>query len=72
MYREWLSFQPHRRVWDRWFMMGSIGITVGLTGYLLYTCIEVLAQFKLNSQRFLLRKVRLLCAMHLGSTPTNR
>lgn len=63
MYRDWLSFQPHRRVWDRWFMMGSIGVTVGLTGYLLYTCIEVLAQFKLNSQRFLLRKVclRLSC-----------
>lgn len=23
MYREWLSFQPHRRVWDRWFMMAA-------------------------------------------------
>ncbi len=38
-------------------MMGSIGLTVALTGFLLYTCIEVLAEFKVNSQRYLLRKV---------------
>lgn len=27
--------QPHRRYWDRWFMMGSIGVSVGIAAYLL-------------------------------------
>jgi hypothetical protein len=28
--------QPHNRAWDRWLMMGSIGVTTGLVGYCLY------------------------------------
>jgi len=28
--------QPHGRAWDRWLMMGSIGMTTGLVGYCLY------------------------------------
>ncbi len=27
--------QPHRRSWDRWVMMGSIGIATGLVAHLL-------------------------------------
>lgn len=28
--------QPHRRFWDRWVMMGGIGVTTGLVAYWLY------------------------------------
>jgi hypothetical protein len=28
--------QPHRRYWDRWLMMGTIGVVIGLVAYLLY------------------------------------
>ena len=28
--------QPHRRHWDRWLMMGMIGILTGVVAHLLY------------------------------------
>ena len=46
VYRKWLARQPHRRAWDRWFMMGSIGMTVGLAGYLLDLIIQMCAAAK--------------------------
>jgi chloride channel 7 len=42
IYREWLQWQPHNRVWDRWLVMALIGISVGLTSFLLQKFIEIL------------------------------
>ncbi|CAL8466168.1 g5704 [Coccomyxa elongata] len=53
VYRRWLTGQPHRRQWDRWFMMGSIGVTVGLIGYFLFFFIELLSDAKYRTVRFL-------------------
>ncbi|KAG2489363.1 hypothetical protein HYH03_012193 [Edaphochlamys debaryana] len=53
-YRKWLSRQPHRRFWDRWVMMGSIGVATGLVAYLLYVLIALLAGFKYGITRWLL------------------
>lgn len=36
-YRKWLYKQPHRRDWDRWMMMGMIGICTGLAAHMLYS-----------------------------------
>ena len=41
-----------RRLWDRWLMMGAIGVTVGLTGYLLFLTIGFL-------------EVRIIISLHL-------
>jgi hypothetical protein len=30
------AVQPHNRTWDRWLMMGSIGVATGLVAYCLY------------------------------------
>eukprot|EP00879_Flechtneria_rotunda_P014208 GHRR01014845.1.p1 GENE.GHRR01014845.1~~GHRR01014845.1.p1 ORF type:complete len:327 (+),score=70.66 GHRR01014845.1:591-1571(+) len=46
--------QPHRRAWDRWLMMGAIGMTTGLVAYTLYLVIGVLAEFKYGVTRWLL------------------
>jgi chloride channel 7 len=51
VYRQWLSAQPWRRYWDRWFMMAAIGIAVGITGFLLHLLIHVLAVVKITSTR---------------------
>ena len=40
-----------RRQWDRWFMMGSIGITVGIIGYFLFFIIELLSDLKYRAVR---------------------
>ncbi len=32
----WLARQPHRRQWDRWVLMGLIGVTTGLVAHMLY------------------------------------
>ncbi|EFJ51659.1 hypothetical protein VOLCADRAFT_56749, partial [Volvox carteri f. nagariensis] len=55
-YRKWLARQatPHRRNWDRWVMMGSIGVATGLVAHLLDTMIGVLAGFKYGVTRWLL------------------
>lgn len=44
-----------RRLWDRWFMMGSIGVTVGLVGYLLFLAIGVLEAVKYRGSAWLVR-----------------
>ena len=40
-----------RRMWDRWFMMGGIGFTVGLIGFLLYTFIGIFGAVKYHTVR---------------------
>ncbi|KAK9806419.1 hypothetical protein WJX73_004486 [Symbiochloris irregularis] len=55
VFRSWLARQPHKRQWDRWFMMGSIGVSVGLIGYLLFLCINILAEGKYYVVRWLLQ-----------------
>ncbi|KAK9853352.1 hypothetical protein WJX84_009701 [Apatococcus fuscideae] len=54
VYRTWLARQPHRRKWDRWFMMGSIGVVVGGIGFMLATLIALLSSFKYLAVRYLL------------------
>lgn len=41
-----------RLVWDRWIMMGGIGFTVGLIGFLLYTLIGIFGAIKYNTVRY--------------------
>uniref|UniRef100_A0A7R9VET4 Chloride channel protein n=1 Tax=Chlamydomonas euryale TaxID=1486919 RepID=A0A7R9VET4_9CHLO len=53
-YRKWLYRQPHRREWDRWFIMGAIGMCTGLVAYLLYSLINLLANFKFGTTRWLI------------------
>ena len=40
-----------RRMWDRWVMMGGIGVTVGLIGFLLYTFIGIFGAVKYHTVR---------------------
>ena len=42
VYRNWLQQQPARLDWDRWLMMGLIGFSVGLLGFLLHQIIDFL------------------------------
>ncbi len=51
VYRQWLSAQPFKRYWDRWLMMGAIGITVGAIGFGLHFLIAVLAFMKYHVTR---------------------
>ncbi|CAD7698711.1 unnamed protein product [Ostreobium quekettii] len=46
VYREWLRSQPHRRTWDRWLMMGTIGAFTGFVGYCLYLAINYVSMAK--------------------------
>ena len=41
----------HRRYWDRWLMMGAVGLSVGLIGYLLFACIDIIAHVKFRAVR---------------------
>ncbi|XP_077983366.1 chloride channel protein C-like [Glandiceps talaboti] len=45
-YKNWLRKQPARLDWDRWVMMGLIGFTVGMIGFLMHQFIDVIADFK--------------------------
>ena len=54
VYRKWLARQPHRREWDRWLMMGAIGLSVGLVAYALAVLIGVMAEFKYGVTRWLI------------------
>ena len=53
-----------RRQWDRWFMMGSIGVTVGIIGYCLVFCIELLSDLKYHVVRC--NSIRGACARTAG------
>jgi chloride channel 7 len=54
VYRAWLAKQPHGRSWDRWAMMGAIGVSVGLLAYGLDTLIDVLGGFRYGGTRWLI------------------
>ena len=41
VYRNWLQQQPARLDWDRWLMMGLIGFSVGILGFLLHQIIDL-------------------------------
>ncbi|XP_002739329.1 chloride channel protein C-like [Saccoglossus kowalevskii] len=45
-YKNWLRKQPARLDWDRWVMMGMIGFIVGIIGFLIHQCIDVISDFK--------------------------
>eukprot|EP00878_Enallax_costatus_P009157 GHUV01009572.1.p1 GENE.GHUV01009572.1~~GHUV01009572.1.p1 ORF type:complete len:712 (+),score=175.93 GHUV01009572.1:218-2353(+) len=62
VYRKWLARQPHRRFWDRWAMMGFIGISTGLVAYSLYAVIGFFAEFKYGVTRWLLLHTNLFVA----------
>ncbi|KXZ47515.1 hypothetical protein GPECTOR_35g953 [Gonium pectorale] len=61
-YRKWLARQPHRRSWDRWVMMGSIGVATGLVAHLLYVVISFFAGFKYGVTRWLLGNTNVVVA----------
>ncbi len=46
VYRNWLQQQPARLDWDRWLMMGLIGLSVGLIGFLLHQIIDIISECK--------------------------
>ena len=46
VYRNWLQQQPARLDWDRWLMMGLIGFSVGLLGFLLHQIIDLISELK--------------------------
>ena len=53
VYKRWLSRQPYMRQWDRWLMMGLIGLSTGFVGYAMYTLIDFLAAVKYDTLRHL-------------------
>mmetsp|Transcript_13128 Transcript_13128/g.35103 ORF Transcript_13128/g.35103 Transcript_13128/m.35103 type:complete len:785 (-) Transcript_13128:79-2433(-) len=53
-YRKWLANQPHRRHWDRWLVMGLVGVSMGLLGHFLYVCINLLANIKYGVTRWII------------------
>jgi chloride channel 7 len=46
VYRNWLQQQPARLDWDRWLMMGLIGFSVGIIGFLLHQIIDLISEVK--------------------------
>ena len=46
VYLKWLAEQPKRNNWDKWMMMGLIGVATGLTGFFLHQLIDVIADTK--------------------------
>jgi chloride channel 7 len=46
VYRNWLQQQPARLDWDRWLMMGLIGFSVGILGFLLHQIIDLISEVK--------------------------
>ncbi|MEE6464043.1 hypothetical protein FKM82_006143 [Ascaphus truei] len=45
-YKTWLQEKPHRSDWDRWVMMGFIGVVVGILGFLMHQIIDYLFEMK--------------------------
>ena len=51
-HRRWLRDQPAAATeWDRWLLMGIIGVVVGLLGFLLHQTIDVIAATKWSYAR---------------------
>ncbi|XP_008113070.2 chloride channel protein C [Anolis carolinensis] len=46
IYKKWLQGQSYRLDWDRWLVMGLIGIVVGIMGFLIHQIIDYLIQLK--------------------------
>ena len=51
VYRNWLQQQPARLDWDRWLMMGLIGFSVGILGFLLHQIIDLISEVKWESTK---------------------
>ena len=51
VYRNWLQQQPARLDWDRWLMMGLIGFSVGILGFLLHQIIDLISEVKWENTR---------------------
>ncbi|XP_076814080.1 chloride channel protein C-like [Clavelina lepadiformis] len=45
-YKSWIRKQPKRLDWDRWIMMGLIGFSVGIVGFLLHQFIDLISDTK--------------------------
>ncbi|KAE8598728.1 hypothetical protein XENTR_v10016914 [Xenopus tropicalis] len=45
-YKTWLEEKPLGSDWDRWFMMGLIGVFVGIFGFLMHQIIDFLFEMK--------------------------
>ena len=58
VYRQWLQRQPSRLDWDRWLMMGLIGTTVGLVGFLLHQITHLLSDIKWHRTETLIQVSR--------------
>ncbi|XP_048452082.1 chloride channel protein C-like [Rhincodon typus] len=46
IYKKWLQRKPYRSDWDYWFMMGLIGISIGVLGFLVNQTIDILVKLK--------------------------
>ncbi|XP_060098955.1 chloride channel protein C-like [Heteronotia binoei] len=46
VYKKWLQGQTYRMDWDRWLLMGLIGIVVGTLGFLIHQIIDYLIKLK--------------------------
>ncbi|XP_053101924.1 chloride channel protein C-like [Hemicordylus capensis] len=46
VYEKWLQGQTYRMDWDRWLLMGLIGIIVGTLGFLIHQIIDYLINLK--------------------------
>ena len=61
MYRNWLQQQPARLDWDRWLMMGLIGFSVGILGFLLHQIIDLISEVKWEqTQEYIQVKCKLI------------
>ena len=52
---EFISFFLYFRLdWDRWVMMGIIGITIGLVGFILHQTVHLIAEIKWHKAQYLM------------------
>ena len=56
VYRIWLREQPGRSDWDRWIVMGIIGVCVGMIGFFLHQLIDLIADTKWNYAQELIQE----------------
>ncbi|CAG9463089.1 unnamed protein product [Pedinophyceae sp. YPF-701] len=64
LYREWLSQHAHlhHRRWDRWAVVACIGLAMGVVGFLMYLCIDVLSSIRVVGARSIAQSAGLLPA----------
>jgi hypothetical protein len=48
IYRQWLKRQPVRLDLDKWFVMGLIGVVMGVVGFALHQLTVVISDLKWN------------------------